>query len=344
MKINLKKGDEILTGKWQNKRVKVKTVGKNELNQPTVNGKPMLKFRIKKLMPKDKDKDLKESWDDAGRHFYSIGFISDTNGTKYEVKYRTRKRNDIDRYYFHLFLNNEFVGLFEFDVYPNEKYANVDDASIEEKFRKNGIFGAFMLFAKDYFQKELKLKGISSEGMHRNPNSDAAWAKIKSAKFTETPKDEMGYIYKNYVLEHLKSFQLFEKEIYNNTNVIISKNERKNPSFEDMINFNIEGGKLEIGKITGANVYSIIKLKVDEEKRQQGIATKLLQKALVETKGELSGMASNDKSIGLNYKLGMRAFKNGKELSLEETKKQRAENSWESIKMILPENEKKHYK
>jgi len=54
MKIDLKKGDEILTGKWQNKHDEVKKVGKNELGQPTINGKPMLKFRIKRLMPKKK--------------------------------------------------------------------------------------------------------------------------------------------------------------------------------------------------------------------------------------------------------------------------------------------------
>jgi hypothetical protein len=57
MKINLKKGDTILTGKWQNHKVTVKKIGKNELGQPTVNGKPMLKFRIKKLLPKSMRKD-----------------------------------------------------------------------------------------------------------------------------------------------------------------------------------------------------------------------------------------------------------------------------------------------
>lgn len=51
MKIDLKKGDEILTGKWKNKRVKVKSFGTDDKGQPTINGKPILKFRIKKLMP-----------------------------------------------------------------------------------------------------------------------------------------------------------------------------------------------------------------------------------------------------------------------------------------------------
>jgi hypothetical protein len=67
MKINLKKGDIILTGKWQNKHVEVKEFGTNELGQPTINGKPMLRFRIKKLMPEKADESIMEhlkSWEE----------------------------------------------------------------------------------------------------------------------------------------------------------------------------------------------------------------------------------------------------------------------------------------
>jgi GNAT superfamily N-acetyltransferase len=121
--------------------------------------------------------------------------------------------------------------------------------------------------------------------------------------------------------------------------VNVGKSKFQNPSFSDMIEFKLDGGYLEIGKVKGAIRYGIITLMVDEDQRGQGIATALLKRALNETKGELSGMASNDIAVSLNYKLGMRAFDdNGKELSLEQTKKQRAENSWESIRMILPES------
>ena len=41
-------GDVVLGGKYKNKRMVVKEIGKDELGQPTVNGKPMLKFRIEK--------------------------------------------------------------------------------------------------------------------------------------------------------------------------------------------------------------------------------------------------------------------------------------------------------
>ena len=48
--IPIEEGDIMLTGKFRNKPIKVKEVGVDELGQPTVNGSPILKFRIPKLM------------------------------------------------------------------------------------------------------------------------------------------------------------------------------------------------------------------------------------------------------------------------------------------------------
>jgi hypothetical protein len=39
-------GDEILTGKFKNKKTKVKSIDKNEKGDLTINDKPALKFRI----------------------------------------------------------------------------------------------------------------------------------------------------------------------------------------------------------------------------------------------------------------------------------------------------------
>ena len=55
--IDLEKGDEILTGKFKNRKETVKKIGKNKDKQPTVNDKAMLKFKIPKLTPK---KEVKE--------------------------------------------------------------------------------------------------------------------------------------------------------------------------------------------------------------------------------------------------------------------------------------------
>ena len=52
--LDVEKGDVILTGKFKNKRTVVKDFGTDDLGQPTINGMKALKFRIEKLMPKDR--------------------------------------------------------------------------------------------------------------------------------------------------------------------------------------------------------------------------------------------------------------------------------------------------
>ena len=54
MELDLEIGDVILAGKFKNKRKIVKTIGSDDLGQPTINGMKVLNFRIEKLMPKDK--------------------------------------------------------------------------------------------------------------------------------------------------------------------------------------------------------------------------------------------------------------------------------------------------
>ena len=55
MKIDLEIGDTILTGRFKNKPVEVKNIGSDDKGQPTINGRPALKFRIKKLMSKQEE-------------------------------------------------------------------------------------------------------------------------------------------------------------------------------------------------------------------------------------------------------------------------------------------------
>jgi hypothetical protein len=44
--LDIKVGDTILGGKFKNKKIKVKEIGKNEKGDVTINGKPLLRFRI----------------------------------------------------------------------------------------------------------------------------------------------------------------------------------------------------------------------------------------------------------------------------------------------------------
>ena len=53
-KLDLEPGDVILTGRYKNKRTVVKEIGEDEYGHPTINGKSALKFKIEKLLPKEK--------------------------------------------------------------------------------------------------------------------------------------------------------------------------------------------------------------------------------------------------------------------------------------------------
>jgi len=55
MNLDINIGDTILTGRFKNKRVVVKEFGTDDKGQPTINGRPILKFRIEKLMPGKED-------------------------------------------------------------------------------------------------------------------------------------------------------------------------------------------------------------------------------------------------------------------------------------------------
>jgi len=54
IKLDIDIGDILLGGRYKNKRIVVKKIGKDDLGQPTINGDPILKFRIEKHLPDDK--------------------------------------------------------------------------------------------------------------------------------------------------------------------------------------------------------------------------------------------------------------------------------------------------
>jgi hypothetical protein len=52
IKVPINTGDTILGGRFKNKRIVVKKIGKDKNGQITVNDKPLLKYRIEKTMKK----------------------------------------------------------------------------------------------------------------------------------------------------------------------------------------------------------------------------------------------------------------------------------------------------
>jgi len=51
--LDINVGDTIMGGKFKNKQIVVKEIDKDEKGQVTINGKPLLKFRIWKDLPKE---------------------------------------------------------------------------------------------------------------------------------------------------------------------------------------------------------------------------------------------------------------------------------------------------
>ena len=65
IKLDIKVGDTLMGGKFKNKKVVVKSIGKNDKGDITINGKPLLRFRMLKEnvgIPENKILDMFKKW------------------------------------------------------------------------------------------------------------------------------------------------------------------------------------------------------------------------------------------------------------------------------------------
>ena len=85
IKVPIKVGDTILGGRFKNKKVVVKKIGKNDKGDITINGKPLLKYRI----IKESDDNLKLDVEDYLAHL-SDDFKIEVYGSGTENKYYIR--------------------------------------------------------------------------------------------------------------------------------------------------------------------------------------------------------------------------------------------------------------
>lgn len=56
--LDIKVGDTILGGKFKNKRIVVKDIGTNDKGDITINGRPLLKYRLLKIGEDDAKLDI----------------------------------------------------------------------------------------------------------------------------------------------------------------------------------------------------------------------------------------------------------------------------------------------
>jgi antirestriction protein ArdC len=84
--LDVKVGDVILAGRFKNKKVVVKTIGKDEHGMPTINGKKVVNFRIS---PKKEIKERVDFYDTAAQ------LVKDA-GLKSKVVFKNTGKNKAD--------------------------------------------------------------------------------------------------------------------------------------------------------------------------------------------------------------------------------------------------------
>jgi len=93
LQLDLSVGDIVLGGKWKNKRMVVKSIDKDELGQPTVNGKSLLTMRIEKDLPPEKQS--KQTRDEQEKDTGKLDEEASTNKRKPSIDfYRKMKKSN----------------------------------------------------------------------------------------------------------------------------------------------------------------------------------------------------------------------------------------------------------
>jgi hypothetical protein len=159
--LNVKVGDTLLMGKFKNKKVLVKDIGKDEWGMPTINGKKAVTFRI------PKKEDLKEMGFPGGVGVglsLPSGFINGAPDTK-DVKKNSKK------------LNNKGMSGYEevdeiTDVIPGGLAKGKTLIDLAKKWDAKGYYEPTQ-FAKEKIKPEL-LKGIKVEMEHTTDINIAA--------------------------------------------------------------------------------------------------------------------------------------------------------------------------
>ena len=96
-------------------------------------------------------------------------------------------------------------------------------------------------------------------------------------------------------------------------------------TFEKELHFKAEGGVIKVAKSKFSPAdWSVVETFVDEDKRRQGIASKLIEKVKQKLKGSIAAQASSDNSVALFWKHGFRPLGGG---TISDAKKSRKEDS-----------------
>ena len=148
IKIPIKVGDTILGGRFKNKKVVVKNISKNDKGDITINGKPLLKYRIvKESNSYDK---LQDDVNVYLAHLKDDGFLVETAGSQAVGK------PIVNNYYVRIWLSNK-------DEESAYSYKNAKEFNLLEI--KDEVLRFIDIILEDW---SLEYLYTISKGTHRN--------------------------------------------------------------------------------------------------------------------------------------------------------------------------------
>lgn len=137
IKVPIKVGDTVLGGRFKNKKIVVKKIGKNDKGDITINGKPLLKFRIiKESRGSNTILDLNDIFQELKDNDFivDINFFSQGQRLNISVKRQGHKRfkyqdikEYIERCIDYLISKGWEANRFQFDAYSNVNWEDADE-------------------------------------------------------------------------------------------------------------------------------------------------------------------------------------------------------------------------
>lgn len=150
IKLDIKVGDTLLGGRFKNKKTVVKKIGKNDKGDITINGKPLLKYRIvKESNSYDR---LQEDVDSYLAHLMDDGFKIEVGGS--QIVGRPIKNN----YYIRIWKQKDTSKGYTFSNCVEFKWSDIEEevlrfiSIIEESWGIDYLYGTSQLNSSDWFK------------------------------------------------------------------------------------------------------------------------------------------------------------------------------------------------
>ena len=149
IKVPIKVGDTVLGGRFKNKKTVVKKIGKNDKGDITINGKPLLKYRIVK--ESNSYDQLQEDVDSYLAHLMDDGFKIEVGGS--QLVGRPTRNN----YYIRIWKQKDTSKTYSFSNCVEFKWSDIEEevlrfiSIIEENWGIDYLYKIYQLNSSDWF-------------------------------------------------------------------------------------------------------------------------------------------------------------------------------------------------